>query len=149
MAAGKWKVYETAKESIGDGLIDLDTHTFKMALFTSASNANTLSQNAYGGLSNEVANGDGYTTGGITLTGVTWAQVAGVATFTCDDAEWIASGSGITARFAVIYDDTASGDPLLCVCDLNGSDATATAGNAFGVIIDSDGVFTLSGANTD
>jgi len=150
-APGKWKLYNTAKEKIGQGLIDLDGHTFKMALFTSSSNCNTLTHDELADLTNEVANGSGYTTGGVTLSGVTWTNSSGTITFDCVDAEWIASGGDITARFAVIYDDTASGDPLLCVCllDTAPADVTATSGNALTIIINASGVFTLSGANTD
>jgi hypothetical protein len=150
-AAGKWKLYDTAKLGIGSGLIDLDSHTFKMALFTSASNADTLTLDELGDLTNEVANGDGYTTGGVTLSGITWTNSSGTIKFDCNDAEWIASGSGITARFAVIYDDTAANDPLICVCLLDATPAnvTATAGNALDILISASGVFTLSGANTN
>lgn len=151
MEAGRWKVYNLAKESIGDSTIDLDGHTFKMALFTSSSNANTLTNNLLGDLSNQVANGNGYTTGGITLTNVTWNNSSGTVTFDCDNVQWVASGSGITARYAVIYDDTAASDPLLCVCllDTAPADVTATAGNALNITINASGVFTLSGATTD
>lgn len=150
MAALKWKLYNTAKLGIGSGLIDLDTHTFKMALFLSGSNCNTLTHDEFADLTNQAsATTSGYTTGGQTITTVTWTNSSGTITFNCDDVEWVALSAGITARFAVIYDDTAAGDPLLCVCDLNGSDTTATVGNAFRVVINASGVFTLSGGNVD
>lgn len=115
MPAGKWKLYNSAKEYIGDGTIDLDTHTFKCALFTSSSNANTLTNSTLSQLTNQVANANGYTTGGNTLTSVTWTQTGGTATFDAADTTWTASGGSITSRFAVIYDDTAASDELLCV----------------------------------
>jgi len=151
MAAGKWKLYDTAKLKIGQGLIDLDGHTFKMALFTSSSNCNTLTHDELADLTSQVANGDGYTTGGVTLTGVTFTNSSGTSTFNCDDLEWIASGAGFICRFAVIYDDTVSGDPLLAVCllDTTPADVTVTAGNALTITINASGVFTLSGATTD
>ncbi len=56
MAAGKWKLYEQAKLDIANGLMDLDTHSFKIALFTSASNCNTLSgTTTLASLTNQVA----------------------------------------------------------------------------------------------
>lgn len=157
MAAGKWKVYEAAKEYIGDGTIDLDSATFKMALFTSSSNCNTLSgSDAMTDLTNEVANANGYTTGGVTLTGVTWLNSSGTMTFDCDNAVWTASGGSITARFAVIYRSGAAGSPsvtdaLLCVCllDTTPADVTATATNTLTIAINASGVFTLSGAAID
>jgi hypothetical protein len=43
MAAGKWKVYDFAKKYLADGTHDLDdTTNWKIALFLSAGNANTL-----------------------------------------------------------------------------------------------------------
>lgn len=151
MPAGKWKLYNSAKEYIGDGTIDLDTHTFKCALFTSSSNANTLTNSTLSQLTNQVANANGYTTGGNTLTSVTWTQTGGTATFDAADTTWTASGGSITSRFAVIYDDTAASDELLCVCllDTTPADVTATDGNTLTIQFNASGIFTLSGATTD
>ena len=151
MPAGKWKLYDTAKLNIGNGTTDLDTHTFKIALFTSSSDANTLTETVYSGLTNEVANANGYTTGGNTLSGVTWTQTSGTATFDATDTTWTASGGSITARYAVIYDDTAATKPLVCVCllDTTPADVTATAGNTLTIQFNASGIFTLSGATVD
>ena len=149
MAAGKWKLYDTAKEKIGQGIIDLDGHTFKVALFTSTSNCDTLTHDELADLTNQVANGFGYTTGGQNLTGVTWTNSSGTITFDCVDPSWTASGGAITCRFAVIYDDTVAGDPLLCVCRLDTSNVTATDTQELNIIISASGVFTLSGATTN
>jgi len=150
MAAGKWKVYNTAKLKLGQGLILLNSHTFKCALFTSGSNANTLTHDELADLTNEVANGNGYTTGGQTLTTVTWTNASGVITFDCDNFFWDATGGSISAAFAVIYDDTVSGDPLICMCQLDGgSDVLVPSGKELYFTIDVDGVFYLDGADTD
>lgn len=151
MAAGKWKLYDTAKEKIGQALIDLDGHTFKMALFLSTSNCDTLTHDELGDLTNQHANANGYTTGGSTLTNVTWVNSSGTITFDCDNVVWTASGGSIVARFAVIYDDTVAGDPLLAVCllDTAPADVTATNGNTLTITINASGVFTLSGANSN
>lgn len=158
MAAGKWKVYEFAKEYLADGTHDLDNAAlgYKMALFLSTSNANTLSvgTGVYGDLTNEHANGNGYTTGGEALTGEAWTHSAGTATFDCDNVIWTASGGSITARFAVIYVDATVNTivkPLLAVCllDTTPADVTATSGNTLTVAINASGVFTLAGADSD
>lgn len=149
MAASKWKLYNTAKLKIGQGLIDLDSHTFKCALFTSSSNANTLTHDELADLTNEVSNGNGYTTGGVTLTGVSWTNASGTITFDCSDISWTASGSGFTCRYAVIYNDTTSGDPLLAICVLDSSDVTVPSLQQLVITINASGVFTLSGANVD
>lgn len=156
MAAGKWKIYEQAKANIGKAIIDLDNLNMKMALFTSASNANTLSVGTgiYGDLTNEVAGTFGYTTGGEALLVQTFNQAAGVATFDCNDVVWTAAGGSIVARYAVIYVDATVGGvikPLLAVCllDTTPADITCIDGNTFTITIDPTGLFTLSGATTD
>ena len=150
-AAGKWKLYHSAKEYIGDGTIDLDSHTFKIALFQSTSNANTLTNVNLGDLTNQVAGSFGYTTGGNTLGSVTWTNSSGTVTFDAADTSWTASGGSITARFAVIYDDTDANDCLLAVCllDTAPADVTASSGNNLNINFNASGIFTVSGATSD
>jgi len=157
MAAGKWKLYEYAKEYIGDGTLDLDDATnFKMALFLSTSNCDTLSvgTGVYGDLTNEHANNNGYTTGGVSLTGEVWTHSSGTVTFDVDNAVWTASGGSIVARFAVIYLNATSNSivkPLVCVSllDTTPANVTATDGNTLTISIHASGVFTLSGADSN
>jgi len=157
MASGKWKLYDFAKKYVGDGTHDMDaTANWTIALFLSTSNANTLSVGTgiYGDLTNEHANANGYTTGGVALTGETWTRVADVVTFDANDAGWTASGGSIVARFAVIYANaTLNGivKPLLCVCllDTTPADVTATTGNTFPVTMNASGIVSLSGATSD
>jgi len=149
MAADAWVVHDKAKEYMGDGTIDLDGDTFKMILCLSTSNIATTSVNGYAAVTNEHANGNGYTTGGITLTGVTWNESSGTITFDCDNVVWTASGGSIVARFAAIYDDTVASpvaDPVLChsLMDNTPADVTATDGNTLTISIHANGVFTLA-----
>ena len=157
MAAGKFKVFDFAKLYLGDGTLDLnDTTNWKMALFQSTSNCNTLGvgTGVYGDLTDEVANGLGYLTGGVDLTGITYNQTSGTATFDCDNAAWTASGGSIAARFAVIYKNATVNSivkPLWCVCllDTAPADVTVTDGNTLTIQINVSGITTLSGATTD
>jgi hypothetical protein len=158
MAAGAWKVYDFAKKYFADGTHDLDNTSlgYSMALFLSTSNCNTLSTGTgvYGDLTNEHANANGYTTGGIALTGETWTRSTSTLTFDCDNVVWTASGGSITARFAVIYVNATVNSivkPLLCVSllDTTPADVTATTGNTLTVAIHASGVLTLTGATSD
>lgn len=157
MAAGKWKLYNKAKFYIGDGTLDLDlTTNWKLALFLSTSNCNTLSTGTgvYGDLTNEHANGNGYTTGGVALSGITWTESSGTITFDCTDPVFTASGGSIVNRFGVIYKDATVNSivkPLLAVClaDTAPADITTTSGNTLTWTINASGVFTLSGATSD
>ena len=150
MAAGNWTFYESFREYVGDGTIDLDTDTFNLALYLSTSNAATVTtNNEIGDLTNEHANGNGYTTGGSALASVTWTRSSGTVTFDSADEVFTASGGSITARFAVIYKSgTANGivSPLVCYCLLDSApaDVTATDGNTLTIAMNASGIFTLS-----
>lgn len=158
MAAGKWKLYEAAKEYLADGTFDMDNASLglSMALFLSTSNCDTLSvgTGVYGDLTNEHANNNGYTTGGQALTSEVWTHSGGTVTFDCDNVVWTASGGSIVARFAVIYCNATVNTivkPLLCVSllDTTPANVTATDGNTLTIAINASGVFTLSGADSN
>lgn len=157
MAAGKWKLYEAAKKSLADGLMDFDSHTFRIGLFLSTSNANDLTlTNAFlADFTNQHAAANGYTqvaeAAGKLVT-ITTARAGG--TVTVDETTnpvWTAAGGSIIARFAVIFNDTHASNQALCVClmDTTPADVTATDGNTLTITINASGAFTLSGAAAD
>lgn len=142
MAAGAWTFPDSARTDLVNGTFDIDTDSFKCALLLSTSNIGS-SSTTYAGLTNEHANANGYTTGGIavslTLSGTTTVKID-IGT----DPVWTASGGSIVARFAVIYE---VGGRVLCYCLLDAAPAnvTATTGNTLTVAADaSNGVFTLA-----
>jgi hypothetical protein len=151
MAADPWIAYGTFRKYLGDGTINLDSHTFKCALFLSTSNAATVTNTVYGDLTNEVASGFGYTTGGEALTS-TWTQAGSVVTFDSASLLWTATGGPITCRYAVIYDDTQTSPskPLVAFCLLNNTpaDVTVTDGNTLTISPNISGLFDLSGMDT-
>lgn len=108
-------IYPSFKKRLLDGTVDLDTHTFKIALLTSASNALTSTLTGYAELTGEVASGNGYTTGGNALASVTLALAGSTVTFDAADPAWTAAS--FAARFAVIYDATDAGKSLVKVFD--------------------------------
>ena len=146
MAADVWKIYDSFKEAVGDGTVDMDNDTFKCALFTS-SHSPVQTDDAYGSLTNEVANGNGYTTAGATLGSVTWADAAGTTTFDSADITWTASGGSIVGRYAIIYSDTASNKQLVAMCLMDNApaDVTVTDGNTLTLQLSASGILTLSG----
>ena len=152
MASGKWKMYEQAKLAIANGEVDFDTHVFKINLYLFTSNANTLSGiDELTDLTNQVATAFGYTQNSKVVT-ITTSQSSG--TVTIDETTnpvWTASGGSITARFAVIYDDTHALDiPVyVCLLDVTPADVTATDGNTLTININVSGVVTMAGAATD
>ena len=142
MAASAWTFTNAGRTNLLNGTFDLDTDTFLMALFLSTSNIGAAST-TYAGLTNEHANANGYTTGGVSMGALT---LSGTTTVTVDDPAdvvWTASGGSITARFAVIYE---SGGNVLCYCllDSTPADITSTTGNTLTVALSASGIFTLS-----
>lgn len=140
MAAGAWTFTNAGRTALLNGTFDMDSDTWKMALFLSTSNIGAGST-TYAGLTNEHANANGYTTGGVALT----LSLSGTTTVTLDstDGTWTASGGSIVARFAVIYE--VSGNVLCyCLLDSTPADVTVTDGNSLTVQIHASGVFTLA-----
>jgi hypothetical protein len=98
-------------------------NTFKLALYTNSASF-TAATTAYTS-SNEVGNSGTYSAGGGTLTNVTPTTSGTTALTDFDDLSF--TSATITARGALIYNDTAAGDPAVVVLDF-GSDKTSTAG---------------------
>lgn len=117
-------------EKLHAAQIDISTHTFRVALYTNSAtlDATTTAYTATG----EVATGGGYTAGGTTVT-LTYSVVLTnrgyVPIIDISDATWAAST--ITARGAMLYDDTAAGNPAMLIIDF-GSDKS-TSGTSFTV----------------
>lgn len=98
-------------------------NTFKLALYDNSASF-TAATTAYTA-TNEVANSGTYSAGGGTLTNVTPTS-SGTTAFT-DFADLSFTSATITAFGALIYNDTATGDPTVCVLDFGGA-KTSTAG---------------------
>ena len=97
-------------------------NTFNLALYTSDASL-SKSTTAYT-TSNEVS-GSGYTAKGNALTSVDPALSTDTAE--CDFADTSFTSASFTANGALIYNDTATGDPA-CVVVAFGSDKTVTSG---------------------
>ena len=98
-------------------------NTFKLALYDNSASF-TAATTAYT-VTNEVANSGTYAAGGGTLTNVTPTSSSTTA-FT-DFADLSFTSATITAFGALIYNDTAAGNPTVCVLDFGGA-KTSTNG---------------------
>jgi len=142
MAAGSWLFTDVGRTRLLNGTFDLDTDTFLMALFLSTSNLGAATT-TYAGVTNEHANANGYTTGGISMGPLTLSGTTIVTVDDPADAVWTASGGSITARFAALYES--GGDVLVyCLLDNTPADVTATSGNTLTVALNASGIFTLA-----
>ena len=99
-------------------------NVFKLALYTNSASF-TAATTAYTA-TNEVSNSGSYSAGGGALTNVT-PTTSGTTAFT-DFNDLTFTSASITARGALIYNDTASGDPTVVVLDF-GADKTSTSGD--------------------
>jgi len=122
-------IYNSFKQKIMDGSIDLDTDTIKVALVTSSYTPDQDSHEDFADITNEVS-GTGYTAGGATLANkaVTKDNTDNEGMFDADDVTW--SSSSITARGAVVYKDSgvAATSWLICYKDFV-SDYTSLNGD--------------------
>jgi len=106
------QVANKARFELSNGRIDFASDTFKMILMSTGFTFDPDTHHGYADLSaSELANGNGYTTGGVTLAGVTVTEndTTDLCEITWNNATWTASGGTIgPTPGAVIFDDTAA-----------------------------------------
>jgi hypothetical protein len=115
--------------------------TYKVMLCTAAT-FNAANTTLAGITKTEVTNANGYTTGGATLGSVAVTTVTtNDAKFDADDVTWSATDSGITASYAILYNDSDTDDPPVAFIDFGASE-TASAGTDFLLVWNASGIFT-------
>ena len=105
-------------ENVAEKKFDLGADTLKIALTNSApSQSNTQLSDI-----TQIANGNGYTTGGAAVTITSSAQTAGVYKLVLADVVFTAAGGSVGPfRYAVLYDDTSTNDLLIGYYDYGSS----------------------------
>lgn len=147
MAAGAWTFYNIAKKKLMDGTFDLDTNTFRMSLYTSASNAATLTLSTRTSVTTEVTEQFGYSSSGKPLASITWAVGASATEFrwNCAAIVWTAAGGSIASiKYAVIWQSSGVADKLLCFSQLSTAQFTVTSGNTLTITPSANGIFELN-----
>lgn len=109
----------------------------KVALCTSAYTPNQETHTVYTDLTNEVANGNGYATGGATLANKAVTEATRRTKFDADDAAWTAAT--FTARYAVIYDSSSATKKLIAYVDF-GADVSPS-NSTLTITWDATGIF--------
>lgn len=137
-------VFNPTKVFILNADIDFSVDTLKLLLVTSSYSPNIDSHDFRNDITNEVANGNGYTTGGATLSGVSVTQDStdDEAVVDASDVSW--TSSTITARGAVLYKSrggASSADELIAYFDF-GSDKSSSNGT-FTVAWAAEGILNL------
>ena len=100
-------------------------NTFKLALYTSAATIGADTTSYAVGIAGQVGDTGTYAAGGGALV-TALVSVNGTTAFV-DYNDLSFTGVTLTARGALIYNDTQAGDPSVCVLDFGG-DKTATSG---------------------
>lgn len=146
MAVGPFTIFDRAMPKLTNGIIDLDTHTFRAIL---CSNAQALAATFAGtstdcrkaDLTGEFTTGGGYTANGIALSSVTLSRTADVVVFDADNLLW----SALTLAnlcYLVVFDDSAANEDLLGFVEVNVGGTISPAGVDLSVVWDAaDGIF--------
>jgi hypothetical protein len=133
--ASAWRIYDKAREYIGDSTIDLDTDVFYMALLSTGAAA-TISNSArstWNSLTAAMVSTVGGGAADKTLSAVTWGSgtSAGATQFDCTAKIFSAVTSAYSnVQYAVIH---VSGGQLLAWSKLSSSAFDITAGNTLTV----------------
>lgn len=119
--------FNSFKEAINEKVHNMGSDTLKWALTNSAPNATDTQLSAI----TQIANGNGYTTGGTAVTVSSSSQAGGTYTLSVNPTTFTASGGTMgTFRYAVLYNDTATNDELIGYID-TGSAQSLLDGQAF------------------
>ena len=141
-------IYNSFRKYLGDGTIDLDTHVFKVMLCASSYTPSATAHTVKADVTGELSTALGYTAGGATLGTVSWTQATATVTWAAVATQWTASGGSLTARYAVIYDDTPTSpaDPLVAyiLLDTTPADVTVTDPDTLSLTWDASGILALA-----
>ena len=118
-------VNNTFKQAVMLGEHDLNTNTIKVVLVSSSQNVSAGDPNTYTSISGQLANGNGYATGGETLASVTVTQVSSSGVVDFADVSW--SDATFAANGCIIYNDSHSSKSVIAVYDFGG-EKSATNG---------------------
>jgi hypothetical protein len=125
--------------------VDWDSDTIKVALLSSSYTPNQDTHDYYDDVSTYEVSGTGYTAGGQTLGSKTVSYDAATNVIVLDAADTTWTSSTITARYAVVYDDsgaTAGAKALIGYVDFS-SDQSSTSGN-FTITWDATGIVRIT-----
>lgn len=141
------KVYGNALKAAFNKEVDWDSDTIKVMLLTSAYSPNQDTHDYLDDVVGSEVTGTGYTAGGAALASKTNTYDASTNTVKFDAADVTWAGSTITARYAVVYDDsgaTNAAKALIAYFDFT-TDRASSNGD-FIVRWGADGVFSATAA---
>lgn len=136
-------VFNTFKQRLMTGEVDMDSDSIYVALFPNTFTPNVDTQSVWSDVSgDECAAGSGYVAGGTILTGVTVMKnlTTDKGIFDANDVTW--ASSTITARYAVLYkSDTPTTSWLIAAFDFT-TDKSSSSGD-FTIMWNANGILDL------
>lgn len=142
MAAEAWVLFDSAKLDLLNGAIDLDSDTFTCELISTDLAPLTSSHTVIGDFAAAICSDADYAA--VNCASLSLTETNGIITWDVADISF-GTSVNITARYAVIYDNTTTSDVLLCYSDLDDGGGSVTSTNGtFEIQIHADGVFTLT-----
>ncbi len=120
--------------------VNTGSDTIKVAMITNSSTPNFETHDHWSDLSGNEVSGTNYSAGGVALASVTLANASGTLKFDAADTTW-STATISSARAAVVYDDTLTNDPLICLVNF-GADYASSAGT-FQITWNASGIWTI------
>lgn len=120
--------YSQAMRSAFHKEMNVEADTIKVGLATSSYAYNQQTDRYYSVVTNELATGGGYTSGGATLTGQSVTDTGNVYTFTGSAVSW--TSATFSCQVAFVYDSTpgsAATDPLISFVDMGATQTVSSA----------------------
>lgn len=142
-----FKFFDEFGSDLGKGKHALDTHQMKIALVSEAAGIDHSTMTVFTNIT-EITTYNGYTTGGVALTGESWTEStagAGNWKFWSNDLTLTATSGGIGPfRYVVLFNDdqTSPAKPLIGWLDYT-TNVTIASGNTFLIDVGDSGWFQI------
>lgn len=144
MARGDITVFDESKEAIAQGVHNIGTDTYKMALVTNATVPLPGTTSPALGDFTEVV-GTGYTAGGFTMT-MSVSEAAGTVTVATTNTVVLSQDPAGPSNifYGLVYNDTDAAKPALCFIEITSDGVTGLDTVSRNLTINSGTLFTVS-----
>jgi len=132
-------IYNNFIDRIADKVYDMTNDVLKLVLLNDGHTPDSTHVYYSDIIGDELSNGEGYDTGGIILTGVTWTQTGGIAMFDANNPQFL--HANFTSRYAVAVDTTVANE-LVCLIDYTENKQAKNI--TFEVRFHTNGIFSLA-----
>ena len=132
-------IYNNFIDRLGEKVYDMPNDTHKLVLLDDGHTPNATHVDYADISGDELSNGNGYTTGGETLTGVTWTLTGGTVKFDAANPQFLYAN--FTSRYAAIYNGTVNNELIYLIDYTENKQAKNIT---FEIRFHADGIFNLA-----